>query len=69
MLRIVLSASALVTAAAAQLQDLPSGYNESQWALVTNENPLLAVLPGHFNRTVFDAPSEANVTDNRIASM
>lgn len=69
MMRIVLSASVLAAGAAAQLQDLPSGYNESQWALVTNENPLLAVLPGHFNRTVFDAPSEANVTDSRIANM
>ncbi|KAK8028458.1 Six-bladed beta-propeller TolB-like protein [Apiospora marii] len=41
----------------------------SQWAWVSNENPLLAVIPGEFNRSGFDAPSAAEVSDNKIAAI
>lgn len=52
-----------------QLDAIPKGFQSDQWAWVSNEDPLLAVIPGAFNRTVFDAPSAANVTDQRVASV
>ncbi|KAK1967054.1 hypothetical protein LY78DRAFT_746723 [Colletotrichum sublineola] len=38
-------------------------------AWVSNEEPLLAVIPGQFNRSVFDAPSAAQVSDSRVAAI
>ncbi|KAL1586088.1 hypothetical protein WHR41_04792 [Cladosporium halotolerans] len=52
-----------------QLDAIPKGFQSDQWAWVSNEDPLLAAIPGAFNRTVFDAPSAANVTDQRVASV
>lgn len=53
----------------AQLDAIPAGFNSSRWSWVSNEDPMLAVIPGTFNRTVFDAPSVANVSDKRVATM
>ena len=53
----------------AQLDAIPEGFNASQWAWVSNKDPLLAVIPGTFNRTVYDAPSAANVSDQRVVAM
>lgn len=58
-----------LAAAQAKLDAIPSGFNGSQWAWVSNENPLLAVIPGQFNRSGFDAPSAAQVSDGRVAAM
>lgn len=58
-----------VVSALAQLDVIPSDFNTSQWSWVSNEDLILAVIPGTFNRTVFDAPSAANVSDQRVATM
>ncbi|KAL2068652.1 hypothetical protein VTL71DRAFT_14989 [Oculimacula yallundae] len=50
-----------------QFDAIPVGFNTSQWAWVSNENPLLAVIPGSFNRSIFDAPSAGQVSDERVA--
>ena len=52
-----------------QLDAVPTGFNTDRWAWVSNEDPLLAVIPGHFNRSSFDAPSAANVSDDKVAAM
>jgi hypothetical protein len=49
-------------------QQLPAGFNSSRWSWVSNEDPTLAVIPGDFNRTVFDAPWAANVSDQGVAA-
>lgn len=56
-------------AALAQLDAIPSTFNASQWSWVSNEDPILAVIPGAFNRTVFDAPSAANVSNQKVTLM
>jgi gluconolactonase len=48
---------------------VPSIFNNSQWSWVSNKDPLLAVIPGTFNRTNFEAPSAGNVSDQRVAAM
>jgi hypothetical protein len=55
--------------AMAQVDAIPSAFNNSQWSWVSNEDPILAVIPGEFNRTVFEAPSAGNVSDQRVAAM
>ena len=55
--------------AMAQVDAIPSAFNTSQWSWVSNEDPILAVIPGEFNRTVFEAPSAGNVSDQRVAVM
>ena len=55
--------------AMAQVDAIPSAFNTSQWSWVSNEDPILAVIPGEFNRTVFEAPSAGNVSDQRVAAM
>lgn len=67
MLSLLIVSSA--AAALAQVDAVPSAFNTSQWSWVSNEDPLLAVIPGTFNRTNFDAPSAGNVSDRRVASM
>lgn len=52
-----------------QLDAIPTGFNTSRWAWVSNENPLLGVIPGEFNRSGFEAPSAAKVSDSRVAAM
>ncbi|KAH7312318.1 AkeP protein [Stachybotrys elegans] len=59
----------LVALAQCQLDGVPAGFNTDRWSWVSYENPLVAVIPGHFNRTVFDAPSAANVSDERVAAI
>ncbi|KAK8042337.1 hypothetical protein PG994_012820 [Apiospora phragmitis] len=44
--------------AQSQLDAIPTGFNASRWAWVSNENSLLAVIPGEFNRSGFDAPRQ-----------
>ena len=58
-----------VASALAQQDAIPPDFNTSQWSWVSNEDPILAVIPGTFNRTVFDASSAANVFDQRVATM
>ncbi|KAK8051659.1 hypothetical protein PG993_003044 [Apiospora rasikravindrae] len=55
--------------AQSRLDAIPTGFNASRWAWVSNENPLLAVIPGEFNRSAFDAPSAAKVSDSRVAAI
>lgn len=64
-----LTLASLIVGAYSQLNAVPEGFNTSQWAWVSNEDPLLAVIPGQFNRSSFDAPSAANVSDERVALM
>jgi len=59
----------LVGPALSQLDAVPAGFNTDRWAWVSNEDPLLAVIPGKFNRTMWEAPSAADVSDNRVAAM
>jgi len=58
----------LAGSALGQPDAIPTGFNSSRWSWVSNEDPSLAVIPGDFNRTVFDAPSAANVSDQRVAT-
>lgn len=67
MLSLLIISSA--ASALAQVDVIPSAFNTSQWSWVSNEDPILAVIPGAFNRTVFDAPSAANVTDQKVAAV
>jgi hypothetical protein len=53
----------------AQLDALPQGYKATQWSWWSNQDPLLAAIPGQFNRTTWDAPSAANVSDARLQAM
>ncbi|KAK2030781.1 AkeP protein [Colletotrichum zoysiae] len=59
----------LVGPALCQLDAVPSGFDTDRWAWVSNEDPLLAVIPGQFNRSVFDAPSAAKVSDTGVAAI
>ncbi|KAK1585478.1 AkeP protein [Colletotrichum navitas] len=59
----------LVGPALCQLDAVPSGFDTDRWASVSNEEPLLAVIPGQSNRSVFDAPSAAQVSDSGVAAM
>jgi hypothetical protein len=58
----------LLSLAGSALGQLPAGFNSSRWSWVSNEDPTMAVIPGDFNRTVFDASSAANVSDQRVAT-
>ncbi|KAF3012868.1 hypothetical protein E8E14_011196 [Neopestalotiopsis sp. 37M] len=49
------------------LSDIPSGFNASQWAFISYLDPSAAVLPGSFNRSVFDASFESEVSDSSLA--
>ncbi|KAF2193954.1 calcium-dependent phosphotriesterase [Zopfia rhizophila CBS 207.26] len=53
------------------LKELPAEFAEgpATWAWVSYDSPSVAVLPGSFNRSVFDAPHESNVSDPVIASV
>jgi len=51
------------------LRPLPSAFkpqNESKWAWISYESPSVAVLPGSFNRSVFEAPYVAMVSDGNV---
>lgn len=53
---------------AALLQDLPEafGSSPSAWAFYSYENPGAAVLPGTFNRSVFEAPWASETSDEGL---
>ncbi|KAM0550193.1 hypothetical protein ACHAPJ_009041 [Fusarium lateritium] len=53
-------------AAGKYLADPPPKFNSSQWANIQYNNPSVAVIPGAFNRSVFDAPWDSNNTDKSI---
>ncbi|KAI9148148.1 AkeP protein [Paramyrothecium foliicola] len=59
----------LVASVLGQIDAIPAGFSSDQWAWVSNEDPLLAVIPGRFNRTVFQAPSAGDVSDERVAAI
>lgn len=40
--------------------------NASQWAWVSYQSPSVAVLPGSFNRTIFEAPLDTKASDESI---
>lgn len=62
-------ATAAASLCHAQLDAIPDGFDAQRWAWVSNQDPLLAVIPGHFNRSNFDAPSAAKVSDEKVAAM
>ncbi|KAK4890174.1 hypothetical protein LTR27_011056 [Elasticomyces elasticus] len=59
----------LARLALGQLDAIPAGFDTDRWAWWSNEDPLLAVIPGKFNRTLWDAPSAANVSDERVQAI
>ena len=56
-------------AASDYLRELPADFqtSTSKWAWVSYGSPTVAVLPGLFNRSAFDAPHETEVSDEDIA--
>ncbi|KAL0934799.1 AkeP protein [Colletotrichum truncatum] len=59
----------LVGPALGQLDAVPPGFSTERWAWVSNEDPLLAVIPGRFNRSMWEAPSAAEVSDPSVAAI
>ncbi|WZH48579.1 Calcium-dependent phosphotriesterase [Fusarium acuminatum] len=55
--------------AACILSPLPSAYEKAaaKWAYLSYKNPSLAVLPGHFNRSVFVPFTDSEVSDSSVA--
>lgn len=51
------------------LSPLPSAYEKAaaKWAYLSYQNPSLAVLPGHFNRSVFVPFTNSEVSDASVA--
>lgn len=45
---------------------LPDGFNTSQWAFISYSDASVAVLPGSFNRSVFEAAFESNTSDSTL---
>ncbi len=66
---LALTLGILPALALSQLDSIPEGFDTARWAWYSNQDPLLAVIPGHFNRTVFEAPSAADVSDSELAAM
>ncbi|KAJ3572912.1 hypothetical protein NPX13_g4892 [Xylaria arbuscula] len=60
---------ALLGRALSQLDVIPEGFSTDRWAWVSNQESLLAVIPGTFNRSNFDAPCAAVVSDERVAAI
>ena len=52
----------------ALFQDLPETFDStaSTWAFYSYEDPNVAVLPGSFNRSVFDAPWASEASDDSL---
>ncbi|KAI0536233.1 AkeP protein [Xylaria digitata] len=59
----------LLGRALGQLDAIPKGFSTDKCAGVSNQEPLLAVIPGTFNRSNFDAPCAAVVSDERVAAI
>lgn len=49
------------------LTEVPTGFNASQWAFISYNDPFVSVLSGAFNRSVFDAPFESETSDSSLA--
>lgn len=51
------------------LKDLPADFanSSSGWAWVSYDSPNVAVIPGAFNRSAFDAPHEGNASNSKVA--
>lgn len=64
----VFSMSVVLPLAQAYLTQLPEVFNDSPgtWAYVSYAEQSVAVLSGPFNRTVFQAPHEAETTDPEL---
>ena len=56
------------SACCTSLAPVPENFNDTKWAYWSYEQSSLAVLPGSFNRTVFDAPWDGNSTDPDVTS-
>lgn len=50
------------------LTDLPSPFvsSPSTWAFYSYDDPAARILPGSFNRSVFDAPFESETSDTKV---
>lgn len=71
-MRLVLSlqyVSGFLQLATCILSPLPPDYKNAaaQWAFLSYKNPSLAVLPGHFNRSVFVPFTDSEVSDPSLA--
>lgn len=53
------------------LSELPSSFasSPSVWAYYSYDDPAARVLPGSFNRSIFDAPSESETSDTKLAEV
>ena len=51
------------------LSELPSSFDSSPsvWAFYSYDDPAARVLPGSFNRSIFDAPCESETSDTKVA--
>jgi gluconolactonase len=61
--------SGFLPLAACILSPLPPAYEKAaaKWAYLSYKNPSLAVLPGHFNRSVFVPFTDSEVSDPSVA--
>jgi hypothetical protein len=60
------------TAALGFLKALPSNYvnnTAASWAWLSYEKTAFAVLPGHFNRSVFEGPAKSTVSNDGLAAL
>jgi hypothetical protein len=60
--------STVTTATGQLLAPLPETFLNSSatWAWLTYDNAQLGILPGAFNRSVFDTPAAAEASDARL---
>lgn len=58
-----------VSLANAFLSELPLSFDSSPsvWAYYSYDDPAARVLPGTFNRSIFDAPSESETSDTKLS--
>lgn len=51
------------------LSELPSSFDSSPsvWAYYSYDDPAARVLPGSFNRSIFDAPCESETSDTKLS--
>jgi hypothetical protein len=70
---IVLLALIFSTSSAAKqfFKNLPTGFENgnARWAWISYEMPSVAVIPGTFNRSAFDAPHVGKYSDPGMALM
>lgn len=53
--------------ASGYLRDLPAGYDNLSWAWVSYDTPAVAVIPGSFNRTIFQPLPDTNASNGDIS--